>query len=102
MASTNGFYHKGRARECNCHGKRSPNQSVQQSVTRQTTSLAPAAGTRLLGQGSVNKGKRDARMAGIAAVSNQRKFSSGGYRHPDHVDLLVLFWNYTAEPIYWE
>ncbi|KAJ8596264.1 hypothetical protein M405DRAFT_805661, partial [Rhizopogon salebrosus TDB-379] len=30
-------------------------------------------------------------MAGMAAVSNLRKFSSGGYRSPNRADLLVLF-----------
>jgi hypothetical protein len=28
---------------------------------------------------------------GVAAVSNLRKFSSGGYRYPNRADLLVLF-----------
>jgi hypothetical protein len=36
---------------------------------------------------------------GMAVVSNW----SEGYWYPDRVDLLILFWNYTAEPtIYWE
>ena len=30
-------------------------------------------------------------MAGMAGVSNLRKFSSGGYRYPNRADLLVLF-----------
>jgi hypothetical protein len=30
-------------------------------------------------------------MAGMAAVSNLRKFSSGGYRYPNRANLLVLF-----------
>ncbi|KAG2039161.1 hypothetical protein BDR03DRAFT_952065 [Suillus americanus] len=30
-------------------------------------------------------------MAGMAAVSNLRMFPSGGYRYPNHADLLVLF-----------
>ena len=30
-------------------------------------------------------------MAGKAAVSNPRKFSSGGYRYPNRANLLVLF-----------
>jgi hypothetical protein len=29
-------------------------------------------------------------MAGMAAVSNLRKLSSGGYRYPNRADLLVL------------
>lgn len=38
-------------------------------------------------------------MAGMAAVSNMRKSSSGDYRYPNLVDLLVLFRNNTTEPI---
>ncbi|KAJ8586380.1 hypothetical protein M405DRAFT_823498 [Rhizopogon salebrosus TDB-379] len=30
-------------------------------------------------------------MVGMAAVSNLRKFSSGGYRYPNRANLLVLF-----------
>ncbi|KAG2030982.1 hypothetical protein BDR03DRAFT_154731 [Suillus americanus] len=57
----------------------------QQSIAKQTTSLAPAAVTCLLG----DKGLL-ATAAGMAAVSNLRKISSGGYSYPNLADHLVL------------
>ncbi|KAJ8585496.1 hypothetical protein M405DRAFT_824832 [Rhizopogon salebrosus TDB-379] len=34
-------------------------------------------------------------MAGMAAVSNLRKFSSGGYRYPNRANLLHIYrWEY--------